>query len=49
MHRNPTPPGPSGADVRATIPTQTAQNVPPGTHAGTGLRADAQRRPAVTR
>ena len=44
MHPNPTPPGTPAADVRATIPTQTPQNAEAGTHTGTGLPADAQRR-----
>lgn len=44
MHPDPTPPGPPGADVRATIPTQTPQNAEAGTRVGTGLPADAQRR-----
>jgi hypothetical protein len=30
--------------VPPTIPTQTDQNAEAGTHTGTGLRADAQRR-----
>jgi hypothetical protein len=48
VHRAPTPPGPPRADVPPTIPTQTPQTTEAGTHTGTGLRAVAQRRQAVT-
>ena len=44
MHHPPTPPGPPGADVPATIPTQTAQNAEGRCHTGTGPLADAPRR-----
>ncbi|RZU30622.1 zinc ribbon domain-containing protein [Blastococcus saxobsidens] len=44
MHTDPAPPGPPGADAQPAIPTQTPQNAEAGTHTGTGLRADAQRR-----
>jgi hypothetical protein len=45
VHHDPAPPGPPGADAQPTIPTQTPQNAPAGTHTGTGPRADAQARP----
>jgi len=50
MHHTPTPPGTAGADVRATIPTQTPQNATAGAHEGTGRLADlqARQRQAVT-
>jgi hypothetical protein len=44
MHPDPTSPGPPGADVPPTIPTQTAQNAPAGAQEGTGLPADVRRR-----
>jgi hypothetical protein len=45
VHPDPELPGPPGADLPATIPTQTAQTGPAGAQEGTGLRAEAQRRP----
>lgn len=41
----PTAPGPPpGADAQPAIPTQTPQTAEAGTHTGTGLPANAQRR-----
>lgn len=44
MYPDPTPPGPPGADVPPAIPTQTPKTAEAGTHTGTGLPADVQRR-----
>lgn len=48
MHQPLMPPDPPGADGGAPSAPPSRQTTEAGTHTGTGLRADAQRRQAVT-